>query len=122
MSEAARLEEASDCSCSSWNEKDVFSKLLSYSMKPSFGSVACLCVFTNSKASSSFIEKSRMMNMITLVADLDMPIAQCTMHFDLKLAFYLLIWRKSFWMRTYSVCCGPVSTSVWFVLKLTFST
>lgn len=88
LSEAARLEELSDCSCSSWNEKDVFSKFLSCSMKPSFGSVAYLWVFTNSKASSSLIEKSRMMNIITLVADLDMPIAQCTMHFDLKLVFY----------------------------------
>ena len=91
MSDAARFDEASDYSCSSWNEKDVFSKFRNCSMKPSLGSVACLYVFTNSKASSSFIEKSRIMNMITLVAERDMPIAQCTMHLDLKFAFCLLI-------------------------------
>ena len=45
-------------------------------MKPSFGSVASLCVFTYSNASSSCMLKSLIMNMITEVADLDMPMAQ----------------------------------------------
>ena len=60
-------------------------------MKPSLGSVASRCVLTNSKASSSFMEKRRMMNMMTEVAERDIPIAQCTRHFVLKSGLSWLI-------------------------------
>lgn len=59
-----------------WKAKDPFSNSLSYSKKPSLGSVACLYVLTNSKASSNFIEKILMINMMTEVAERDIPIAQ----------------------------------------------
>ena len=93
-SEASVLELLSSISC--WKVKAVDSNLRSCSMKPSFGSVLSLCVLTNSKASFSFMEKRRMMNMITLVAERDIPMAQWTKHFVLKSGFSLLIDLKSF--------------------------
>jgi len=90
----------SNASLSKVNEVD--SNLRSYSMNPSLGSVASLCVLTNSKASSNFIENRRIMNMMTEVAERDMPIAQCTRHFVLKSGLSWLTWRNSFYMRTYS--------------------
>jgi len=45
-------------------------------MNPSFGSVASRYVLTYSNASSNFMLNSLIRNIMTDVADLDMPIAQ----------------------------------------------
>ena len=78
------------------NANTVFSKIRNCSKKPSFGSVAYLWVFTNSKASTSFIEKRRIINMSTLVAERDIPIAQWTRHLNLKSGLSLFIFLNSF--------------------------
>ena len=86
------------CSCTysgrpSRNSNLFASNCFSYSMKPSFGSVACLCVFTYSRAFSTEIPNCFMINIMTEVADLDIPIAQWTSTFALFLGNSLLIFR-----------------------------